>query len=111
MKNTGEVKEGDLEDWNNLIDFLNVTDFSDDANFEILKQRIDVEHFLDYNVFNLYIDNHDWPDNNNRRVRERVEGSQWKYLTYDLDFSFGLFTAQGWNTGNWFNKFARTIIK
>ena len=98
-----EVKEGDADDWNDLLAFLNTTDLTNDANFEILKTRIDVDHFLDYNVFNVFNDNHDWPENNNRRWRERDGDGRWKYLTYDLDFTFGLYTAQGWNSGAWYN--------
>ena len=98
-----EVKEGDINDWNDLLNYLNATDFTSDANFEVLKTRVDADHFLDYNVFNVYNDNHDWPENNNRRWRERDGDGRWKYLTYDLDFTFGLFTAQGWNSGAWYN--------
>ena len=98
-----EVKEGDANDWNDFINYLNATDFTNDANFEVLKTRIDTDHFLDYNVFNVYNDNHDWPENNNRRWRERNGDGRWKFITYDLDFTFGLFTAQGWNSGAWFN--------
>lgn len=103
LENIDEVKEGDVVEWYNLVDFLNVTDFSNDANFDVLKTKLDVDHYLDYMVFNLYIDNWDWPGNNNKRWRERVADAKWQFMTWDLDFSFGLYSPQGWNSGAWFN--------
>ena len=64
---------------------------------------MDTDHFLDYIVFNVFIDNWDWPDNNNKRFKERSPDGRWRYLSHDLDFTFGLFTPQGFNSGVWFN--------
>ena len=99
IENLGEVKEGDLVNWLALQDFLANNDFSNEANFTTLKNWVDLDEYMDYVIFNLFIDNQDWPGNNNRRFRERVAEGKWRFLSYDLDFSFGLFTSQGWDTG------------
>ena len=99
IENRDEAKEGDLDNWLALQDFLEDTDFSNDANFTLLEDWVDVDEFMDYAIFNLYIDNQDWPGNNNRRFRERVAEGKWRFLCYDLDFTFGLYTSQGWDTG------------
>jgi len=103
LENNDEVKEGDLVEWNSVVDFLNNNDLTNDASFNELNEKIDTDHYLDYVVFNLYIDNYDWPGNNNQRWREKVPNAKWRFMTYDLDFTFGLFTPQGWNSGVWFN--------
>ncbi len=103
LENLDEVKEGDLIEWNNFVDYLNNNDFTTDAKLSELNQQIDTDHYLDYVVFNVYIDNWDWPGNNNKRWRERVPGAKWNFMTWDLDFTFGLYSPQGWNIGAWYN--------
>ncbi len=99
IENKDEVKEGDLDNWLALQDFLEDNSFADATNYATLESWVDVDEFMDYCIFNLFIDNQDWPGNNNRRFRERVADGKWRFLSYDLDFTFGLFTSQGWNTG------------
>ena len=103
LENLDEVKEGDLGEWNSFVEYLNNNDFTSDAKLSELNQQIDTDHYLDYIVFNVYIDNWDWPGNNNKRWRERVPGAKWNFMTWDLDFTFGLYSPQGWNSGAWFN--------
>ncbi len=99
IENLDEVKEGDIENWNALQDFLANNDFSNEANYAALADWVEVNEFMDYVIFNLFIDNQDWPGNNNRRFIERAPEGKWRFLSYDLDFTFGLFTSQGWDTG------------
>ncbi len=94
-----EVKEGDIVHWDALQNFLLGTNLADNSNFEELATRVDVDGYTDNLVFNLFIDNQDWPGNNNRRWRERSEDGKWRWMIKDLDFSFGLYTSNGWNTG------------
>jgi len=93
------VKVGDIENWQEFMDFLDDKDFSDDENFDKLSTWVDTDAYMDYMIFNLFIDNQDWPGNNYRRFRERNDSAQWQFFTYDLDFSFGLFTGQVINSG------------
>ncbi len=100
IENKDEAKEGDLVAWDELTDFLEDNSLSSDDNFQFVKDRVDLDHYIDYIAFNLYIDNADWPGNNVRRFRERADDAKWRYLTYDLDFSLGLFVdGQDWNSG------------
>ncbi len=100
IENNNEVKEGDIVEWDILEEFLEDNSLVSESNFQFVDDRVDLSHYIDYLAFNIYIDNSDWPGNNVRRFREKVPGSQWRWLTYDLDFTFGLFVeGQGWNSG------------
>ena len=100
LENLNEVKEGDLTAWTELKDYLRNNNLSSESNFRYVADRVDLKHYIDYVTFNIYIDNSDWPSNNDRRFRERVPEGQWRWLTFDLDFSFGLFVdGQSWNSG------------
>lgn len=95
------VEEGDITEWDNFQNYLSTNSFTSASQLTALSQKVDIEEYMDYIVFNLYIDNTDWPSNNNRRWRERTPGSKWHWFIKDLDFSFGLFQLSGgWNTGD-----------
>ncbi len=94
------VEQGSIAAWDEFYNFVEDHNFSDETNFDSLKTWLEIDHFLDYNIFQIYIDNHDWPMNNNKRWRARTPNGKWRWFTYDLDFSTGLYTDGGWNTGD-----------
>jgi len=98
LENQSEVREGDFAEWDQFENFFINNDFSDDAKFAELAQQVDPDHYRDYIVFNVFVDNTDWPGNNNRYWKKRNSDETWKWLTWDLDFSYGLF-----NLGQPFN--------
>jgi hypothetical protein len=104
LDNDNEARTGDFNRWNFLIQYLSSNRFGRDAQLQELGSFIDLPNFLDYQVFNILVDNADWPGNNNRRWRERVNDAQWRFLTFDLDLSFGLLKHEAdtmrWNTGD-----------
>jgi CotH kinase protein/GEVED domain/Chitobiase/beta-hexosaminidase C-terminal domain/Lamin Tail Domain/Secretion system C-terminal sorting domain/Divergent InlB B-repeat domain len=100
VENWSEAKVGDTKEWENFYSLFSFMNFDGDANYEIMKQKIDMPAFIDYHVFNVIIDNFDWPSNNNRRFRLRNPNGKWRWLTFDLDFTFGLYQPLAWNTGD-----------
>jgi CotH kinase protein/Ricin-type beta-trefoil lectin domain-like/HYR domain/Chitobiase/beta-hexosaminidase C-terminal domain/PA14 domain/Secretion system C-terminal sorting domain/Divergent InlB B-repeat domain len=102
IENEFKTVNGDSTVWLNFLTYLNSgINFGDNANFDQLKQRINYQNYLDYNTHNIYIDNEDWPSNNNRRFLGKAAGSKWQWLNFDHDFSFGLFQLTGgFNTGD-----------
>lgn len=104
LDNDNDAKAGDYDRWNFFIQYLSANHFTQDAQLAQLGSLLDLPHFLDYNVFNIVIDNGDWPGNNYRRWRERTNDAQWQFLTFDLDLSFGLLVHKTdtlhWNTGD-----------
>lgn len=103
IENYDAVSSGDIVAWVQFYGYLlqNESGFENDAVFEILKQKIDYQNFIDYCAFNIYLENEDWPGNNHLRFRHRSVSGKWRWMTYDLDFTFGLYQPNGgWNTGD-----------
>lgn len=95
-----EINNGDSIAFTAFHTSLPNRSFVDNAAFEQLKTELDVSNFLDYNIFNIFIDNTDWPSNNVRCFKTKAAG-KWRFISYDHDFSFGLFQLNGgWNTGD-----------
>ncbi|MFK7806630.1 MAG: CotH kinase family protein, partial [Saprospiraceae bacterium] len=102
IANTQNVEHGEIDAWEAYQTFIEGADFNDPADLAEIKANIDLDHFMDYFIFNIYIDNNDWPGNNNRRWRLREEGQKWRYWIYDLDGSFGLNPlSDDYNSGDW----------
>ncbi len=63
---------------------------------ELFRSRFDVENYIDYFVFETYIQNRDWMGidwglNNTKLWRPDTVGGKWRYMLYDTDFAFGLY--------------------
>ncbi len=101
VENYATAANGDSTAWFDLFTWALTHSCAVDSNFQYLKSQINYSNFLDYSVLNVITDNQDWPGNNNRRWREKP-GGQWRWLCYDLDFTFGLAqpATGGWNTGD-----------
>jgi uncharacterized repeat protein (TIGR02543 family) len=103
VENETKTLNGDSTVWLTFQNSLNnLPNLTDNAAFDIIKQKIDIQNFIDYNAFYVYVDNEDWPANNNRRFLKKAVGSKWTWVSFDFDFSFGLFQAETatFNTGD-----------
>ncbi len=95
-----ESKEEFARDYNRIYWIFAEADLTDNSTYRQLRSFIDVENYLDYFAFNIYINNWDWPQNNYKCYRycpaegEALEGvydGRWRYLLHDTDYSFGLY--------------------
>ena len=58
---TGEtILSGTREGWDELREFVSSNDFSDDANYEELARRVDLENLTAYMAVNMCLLNFDW---------------------------------------------------
>lgn len=93
----GAMKQGTPENWNQTENYLLALTgdftFSDDlvlsdTVYETFKNYVDVNNYIDYMAFQIYINNTDWPANNCRYWRNRA-GGKWRWMIFDVDFGFG----------------------
>lgn len=92
------IEEGlpeDLEIYRDMVDYVSNNDMSLEENYQNACQLIDMESFIDYYAYEIYINNEDWPGNNVAlwRVKEISEDEycdgRWRYILYDVDASLG----------------------
>ena len=68
-----------------------------DTNFiNVLESRFDLNNYMDYFIFQTYIQNMDWLGiawglNNVKLWRPDTTGGKWRYVLYDTDAAFGYF--------------------
>jgi len=88
----GEVRSGNTTEWNRLKTAMN-RDLSAASNYRLAGQMLDIDSFIDYLILNIYVGTRDWPHNNWRAARERVDGAKWRFYVWDAEWSF--FNAGG----------------
>ena len=67
-----------------IIEFLNNNNLEEDIYYEVICSKIDIDNFIDYYICEMYLDNYDWPGNNNRSWK-KIKDGKWKFIFYDLD--------------------------
>ena len=81
----GEGSKGLSADFLALINFVSAHDLTDAAHYQTVANWIDIDNFIDYQLFQIYIANRDWPDNNIKCWREIRPGGKWRWIFHDGD--------------------------
>jgi hypothetical protein len=88
----GSAIEGDGIAYQNFINDLQQKDLSDPATFNFIDEHIDVQEFINYLTTEIYYGNTDWPGNNVKFWRQRSTNGKFRWILWDMDFGFELFT-------------------
>ena len=83
-----EVKAGDMEAWNAMIELAN-QGLDSAEQYAAIQQYLDIPTFIDYMIINLYAGHHhEWPLQNLYAIRPRAEGGQFIFLSWDTEAIF-----------------------
>lgn len=89
LENIYEVNAGNDIDYRELISYVQSHDMAIAANYEHIKNLIDVDEFMNYFIAQLYFRNHDWLYRNTKYWREHNSEGKWRWMLFDLDWGFG----------------------
>lgn len=93
------VVSGEDEDyrlWQSLVDFAESNDLSREDGYAEISEMMDIQSFIDYYCFQIYVANCDSVANNLARWRTRDKSDQkycdgrWRWILYDTDDSVGM---------------------
>ncbi|MCB8942175.1 MAG: CotH kinase family protein [Ardenticatenaceae bacterium] len=99
-----EVSEDEAAQWNALWRFMAENDLADPANYAYVQSQLDLANLMDYHILQFYAASTDWAATNTDVFRPETTGGQWHYVFWDVDWSFGLLLASGYefNAIEWF---------
>lgn len=81
IKGRGEVQQGDITEWNELIQFCKKKDLKNAENLAWVQERLDVDSLFTQVAIQMMVGN---ADIGNQRVY-KFPGGKWKWVIYDLD--------------------------
>jgi len=83
----GQVKSGNKTKYNNMINFIKKNSLSNSANYEKIKEQVDIENLIDFWIAETWVANNDIL-NVRYFSNPDVDNGKWKFIFYDLDFAF-----------------------
>ncbi len=92
LKNNWEVFSGTRDAWDELMLYMQNNHLVMEAPYSIVESQLDISSYQDYLITQLFIANRDWPGNNQKYYRDNVTESKWRFILFDLEFSYGLYT-------------------
>ena len=110
-----EIEEGPEEEIQNFVKFCeeySKKDVADEKIYQEIKDYIDIDSMIEFFATGLYIEDTDWPGNNDgvwRNFGDKIEGNKygdgrWRFIIFDFDLSMSPpFRWNGNNGGNWGN--------
>lgn len=88
------VDKGDSDDWLEFINFINTADLTQQANWDFVESKIDVESFMDFVISESYGNNTSW-FHNREFWKEKKAGARWKWFLTDMDRTLSTGTTTG----------------
>ena len=85
LENHLEVLEGDTDHFQLLFNFVANSDLSVDSNYEYVQTLMHTDNFAEYCIFEIYLRNIDWLNNNMKYWRPRTPEGRWRWILFDLD--------------------------
>ncbi|MEE0876496.1 MAG: CotH kinase family protein, partial [Fibrobacteraceae bacterium] len=89
LKANNETAAGSSKDYISLTNWLNNNSLESNDNFTYLSTQIDIDNFINYMQIELFVNNRDWPGNNQKKWNQVSPQTPWRWFLYDLDHGFG----------------------
>ena len=91
-----ETTSGDQSAYNAMISFCESASPSAANYYETMATYMDMNEYIDYNIYEHFVVNTDWPANNCKLWREKDNG-RFRWLIFDSDFGLGLYGSYATN--------------
>lgn len=83
-------KSGRRSHYIRMLKYLIDNDLSDPKRYAYIQTQMEVENFMDYQIAQIYFDNHD-AGGNIRYWRPQKPNGRWRWILFDTDYGFGLY--------------------
>lgn len=90
--------EETFSEWEQMKQWIQSTDLSNDKNYEQLCEKIDMQSFADYVSAEIYFNNWDWGANNMAMWKSTLSNAdnpwadgKWRFILFDTEYSLNLY--------------------
>lgn len=82
---------------------------TDDEAYARILQMVDIDEYTNYMALMLYLNSTDWPQNNIKGFKPRMEGGKFRFVAFDMDSALeggndNPFTRMAWKQNYTFNR-------
>ena len=74
---------GSVQNFRTLFRWMETADLADADNYAFVSTQMDLDNFIDYQIFELFSENTDWPANNMRCWQ--LGDGKWRWIFFDGD--------------------------
>lgn len=125
LESNAGVVAGTNAGYTNLINFVSSNNMAVASNYDYVKNWMDVNQFIDYQIGHIYLAERDWPGNNIKYWRSNSEPfNKWRWINFDLDQTFTYIwitedmmskttatTGASWPNPEWSTRLFRNLLK
>lgn len=76
---------GTTDDYAQFYDHATTQDLTLPQNYQVIKDELDIDSYIDYWIVELGLNNKAWPHQNIRYWKEKAPGAKWRNILFDLD--------------------------
>ena len=87
LSGNASVGEGSSVHYDQMLEYVNENGLEDSVHYAWIKERIDVEQYMDYLITEIFLANGDWPANNIKYWRAQTDTGKWRWILYDADMT------------------------
>jgi hypothetical protein len=87
LYNYSQVYAGSTDDFDQFYNYVESNNTQDNTVYQNIQSMMDIDEFIDYEIAEIYVSNHDWPGSNIRYWKQHGNG-KWRWILYDTDQSF-----------------------
>jgi hypothetical protein len=90
------IRAGDKEHWKRLEELFTGPAETPAGWMAALEPFVDLDNLFDYVIAEVFLDNRDWPLNNQQPWRPRTANGRWRWIPYDMDGILGTGGRRPW---------------
>ena len=90
------IRAGDKEHWKRLERLFTGPTETPAGWMPALEPFVDLDNLFDYVIAEVFLDNRDWPLNNEQQWRPRTATGRWRWIPYDMDGILGTGGRRPW---------------
>ena len=100
LVNKMEVKNGSAQNYSALINYIGKNDLALPKNYEYVKNQVDIDEYINYQILEIFFANIDWPGGNIKYWRPQRPGGKWRWIMFDMDLGFGAHNLGQYNSNS-----------
>lgn len=87
LSGNASVGEGSAQHYKDMMAYIETNGVVEDLHYDWLKERMDVDQYMDYLITEIFLANGDWPANNIKYWRAQADTGKWRWILYDADMT------------------------